>query len=42
MSAETIYKLQPHRTMHLRGFDDRGAAAAVRRVAGRTESALRR
>jgi len=26
---ETIYKLQPHRTMHLRGFDRRGAAAAV-------------
>ena len=26
---ETIYKLQPHRTMHLRGFDGRGAAAAL-------------
>ncbi|MBM3774822.1 MAG: hypothetical protein FJW37_06605 [Acidobacteria bacterium] len=26
---ETIYKLQPHRTMHLRGFDRRGAAAAL-------------
>ncbi|MFN3323410.1 MAG: hypothetical protein ACK5AZ_07940 [Bryobacteraceae bacterium] len=26
--AETIYKLQPTRTMHLRGFDRRGAAAA--------------
>jgi len=29
MAAETIYKLQPHRTMHLRGFDRRGAAAAM-------------
>ena len=28
MSYETIYKLQPNRTMHLRGFDRRGAAAA--------------
>jgi hypothetical protein len=27
--AETIYKLQPHRTMHLQGFDDYGAAAAL-------------
>lgn len=26
---EKIYKLQPNRTMHLRGFDDRGAAAAI-------------
>jgi hypothetical protein len=29
MAAETIYKLQPNRTMHLRGFDRRGAAAAM-------------
>jgi len=29
MSDEAIYKLQPHRTMHLRGFDGRGAAAAM-------------
>ncbi len=29
MAAETIYKLEPHRTMHLRGFDGRGAAAAM-------------
>lgn len=29
MAAETIYKLQPHRTMHLRGFDRRGAAGAL-------------
>lgn len=29
MAAETIYKLEPHRTMHLRGFDRRGAAAAL-------------
>lgn len=29
MATETIYKLQPHRTMHLRGFDRRGAAAAM-------------
>ncbi|MCC6591617.1 MAG: hypothetical protein IT168_33330 [Bryobacterales bacterium] len=28
MATEAIYKLQPHRTMHLRGFDRRGAAAA--------------
>mgnify|MGYP005810440365 CR=1 FL=1 len=27
--AETIYKLQPTRTVHLRGFDGRGAAAAL-------------
>jgi hypothetical protein len=27
--AEPIYKLQPHRTMHLQGFDDYGAAAAL-------------
>ncbi|MGD0497538.1 MAG: hypothetical protein ABSC23_03780 [Bryobacteraceae bacterium] len=26
---EPIYKLQPHRTMHLQGFDDYGAAAAL-------------
>lgn len=26
---ETIYKLQPNRNLHLRGFDDRGAAAAL-------------
>ncbi len=26
---EPIYKLQPHRTLHLRGFDRRGAAAAL-------------
>ncbi|WP_031494956.1 hypothetical protein [Bryobacter aggregatus] len=26
---ETIYKLQPNRTMHLRGFDSFGAAAAM-------------
>ncbi len=26
---EGIHKLQPHRTIHLRGFDDRGAAAAL-------------
>jgi hypothetical protein len=26
---ETIYKLQPNRTIHLRGFDGRGAAAAL-------------
>jgi hypothetical protein len=29
MAAETIYKLQPNRTIHLRGFDKRGAAAAM-------------
>ena len=29
MSEEAIFKLQPHRTMHLRGFDQRGAAAAM-------------
>ena len=29
MSDEAIFKLQPHRTMHLRGFDGRGAAGAV-------------
>lgn len=28
MALETIYKLQPDRTMQLRGFDRRGAAAA--------------
>jgi hypothetical protein len=28
MATETIYKLQPDRTMYLRGFDRRGAAAA--------------
>lgn len=28
MATDTIYKLQPHRTMYLRGFDRRGAAAA--------------
>jgi hypothetical protein len=27
--SETIYKLQPGRTMHLRGFDGRGASAAL-------------
>ena len=26
---ETTYKLEPHRTMHLRGFDGQGAAAAM-------------
>ncbi len=26
---ETIYKLQPHRTMHLQGFDAYGAGAAL-------------
>jgi hypothetical protein len=26
---EQVYKLQPHRTMHLQGFDDYGAAAAL-------------
>lgn len=26
---DQIYKLQPHRTMHLQGFDDYGAAAAL-------------
>ena len=26
---EAIHKLQPNRTIHLRGFDDRGAAAAL-------------
>ncbi len=29
MAIEVIKKLQPHRTMHLRGFDGRGAAAAL-------------
>ncbi|MGE5571085.1 MAG: hypothetical protein ACM3S5_18780 [Rhodospirillales bacterium] len=29
MATETIYKLQPTRTMHLRGFERRGAAAAL-------------
>lgn len=29
MPFEMIYKLQPTRTMHLRGFDNRGAAAAL-------------
>jgi hypothetical protein len=28
MSAEGIYKLEPHRTMQLRGFDRRGAEGA--------------
>lgn len=27
--AANLYKLEPHRTMHLRGFDGRGAAAAL-------------
>lgn len=27
--SERIYKLQPNRTLHLRGFDDLGAAAAL-------------
>jgi hypothetical protein len=27
--SEPIYKLQPHRTMHLQGFDSYGAAAAL-------------
>lgn len=27
-----LEKLQPHRTMHLRGFDDRGAAASLHHV----------
>ncbi len=27
--SESIYKLQPNRTIHLRGYDDRGAAAAL-------------
>jgi len=26
---DPIFKLQPHRTMHLQGFDDYGAAAAL-------------
>jgi hypothetical protein len=26
---DQIYKLQPHRTLHLQGFDDYGAAAAL-------------
>jgi len=29
VAAEAIQKLQPNRTMHLRGFDDRGAAASL-------------
>jgi len=29
MAAETIFKLQPNRTMYLRGFDRRGACAAL-------------
>lgn len=29
MASEGINKFQPDRTMHLRGFDDRGAAAAL-------------
>ncbi|TAL08395.1 MAG: hypothetical protein EPO02_13000 [Nitrospirae bacterium] len=29
MSTESVKKLQPNRTMHLRGFDDRGSAAAL-------------
>lgn len=29
MAAEAIYKLSPHRTIHMRGFDRRGAAAAI-------------
>lgn len=31
---ETIYKLQPNRTMHLRGFDHFGAAAAMHSAHG--------
>jgi hypothetical protein len=27
--VDQIFKLQPHRTMHLQGFDDFGAAAAL-------------
>src|SRR5271169_1325464 len=27
--SETIYKLEPHRTMYLRGFDRRGCAASL-------------
>jgi hypothetical protein len=30
--SETVYKLQPNRTLQLRGFDDRGAAAALTRA----------
>ena len=29
MASETIYKLEPHRTLHLKGFDGDGAAAAL-------------
>jgi len=29
MATEAIYKLQPHRTMYLRGFDRRGSAASL-------------
>jgi len=29
MAVEVVKKLQPHRTIHLRGFDGRGAAAAL-------------
>ncbi len=32
MALEVVKKLQPHRTMHLRGFDGRGAAAALHGV----------
>jgi len=32
--SETIYKLEPNRTMHLRGFDRRGAAAALHHTSG--------
>src|ERR1017187_8245925 len=27
--SETVYKLSPHRTLYLHGFDRRGAAAAI-------------
>ncbi len=36
MAAETLQKFDPRRTMHLRGFDRRGAAAALH-SAGSTE-----
>jgi hypothetical protein len=29
MSAQPIYKFQPHRTTYMRVFDRRGAAAAI-------------
>ena len=29
MPTEAIYKLEPHRTMYLRGFDRRGCAASL-------------